>query len=47
MTRLVQMDLGSGFAHIEPVGGPFSAVEDGHVYEYRVIGQGSTLQVVA
>lgn len=36
-----EMDIGSGFSHIEPTGGPFSSPSPDHVYRYEVTGQGS------
>lgn len=36
-----QIDLGSGFSHIEPVGGPYTTPQSGHFYQYHLLGQGS------
>jgi hypothetical protein len=37
-----EMDLGSGFQHVEPDGGPYATPLAGHLYRYTVIGQGTT-----
>jgi hypothetical protein len=37
------IDTGSGATHVEPVGGPFSTPQPGHIYEYAIIGEGSTV----
>lgn len=39
-----QIDTGSGFAHVEPVGGPYTTPQTGHVYTYHVVGQGSAVR---
>lgn len=36
-----QIDLGSGLAHREPVGGPYSLPQPNYFYTYNVTGQGS------
>ena len=42
-TTQFEMNLGSGFAHVEPVGGPFAVPQPNHLYHYSVVGQGSTV----
>lgn len=37
------VNLGSGFQHIEPSGGPFATPQAGYLYTYTVVGQGSTV----
>lgn len=39
-TAALLMDLGSGPEHVEPVGGPYTTPQPGHLYSYQVIGQG-------
>ncbi len=39
------MNLGSGFSHIEPFGGPYSVPQPDHFYSYNLTGQGSALSV--
>lgn len=39
-TIVLQTDLGSGFSHIEPIGGPFSTPQPNYLYTYKVVGQG-------
>ena len=39
---IFEMNLGSGFAHVEPVGGPFGAPQPNFFYTYNVTGQGAT-----
>ncbi len=41
----LQMNLGSGFAHIEPFGGPYSVPQPDHFYSYNLLGQGAHLSV--
>jgi hypothetical protein len=36
----IEINSGSGYAHREPVGGPFTAPQPGHEYHYTVQGQG-------
>ncbi len=38
-----EIDTGSGYSHIEPVGGPYSAPQPGHVYDFEVTGEGSVV----
>lgn len=38
-----ELDLGSGFSHVEPDGGQATAAPAGHRYEYTVTGEGSEL----
>ena len=40
---IFQMNLGSGYQHVEPVGGPFSTPQKNYFYTYNVTGQGSTV----
>lgn len=40
-TTEFQIDLGSGFAHVEPTGGPFAVPQPGHIYNYALVGQGA------
>lgn len=35
-----EINMGSGFSHIEPVGGPFTTPQGGHFYTYSLVGQG-------
>lgn len=35
-----QINAGSGFSHIEPVGGPYTTPQAGHFYQFFVVGQG-------
>ena len=44
-TSGLHMNLGSGWAHQEPTGGPFSAPQAGHSYTYSLTGEGSTLKL--
>lgn len=46
-SALVEMSLDGGatWAHREPVGGPYSAVQPGHVYTYQLLGAGYPLRV--
>lgn len=37
------INSGSGWAHVEPVGGPFTAPSEGHAYSYLVTGEGATV----
>ena len=37
------VDLGSGFQHIEPSGGPYATPQGNYLYTYTVVGQGSTV----
>lgn len=37
-----QIDLGGGYAHVEPEGGPFVSPQANYLYRYTVTGQGST-----
>jgi hypothetical protein len=39
-----ELDLGSGFQHVEPDGGPYATPLAGHLYRYTVIGQGTTIK---
>lgn len=39
-----ELNAGSGWAHIEPDGGPFTSPEAGHEYDYRITGEGTALQ---
>ena len=43
-TTSFEINLGSGFYHPSAVGGPFTTPAPGHVYTYRVTGQGSKPQ---
>lgn len=36
-------DLGSGFSHLEPQGGPFGTPQTNYLYRYTVTGQASTV----
>ena len=40
-----QLNLGSGFLHYEPQGGPYSTPQSNYLYRYSVTGQGSVLTV--
>ena len=40
----LQFNLGSGFAHIHPDGGPFTTPDPNHRYFYTVVGEGAPLQ---
>lgn len=40
-----QFNLGSGFQHIEPIGGPFSTPQPNYLYRYTLVGQGNVLIV--
>lgn len=42
-TGLLEFDLGSGFAHLEPSEGPFSTPQIDHQYTFVLTGAGSTL----
>ncbi len=33
-----RMNLGSGWSHVEPIGGPQGSPSQGHIYEYRLAG---------
>jgi len=44
-TDNLELSLGAGFAHLEPIGGPFSTPQSGYAYTYRLTGQGSPLGV--
>jgi len=37
----VEIDVGAGFAHVEPVGGRPASSALSHVYRYDVVGQGA------
>lgn len=37
-----QINLGSGFSHVEPQGGPYSTAQPNYLYRYLVTGRGST-----
>lgn len=41
---VIVMSVGSGFAHREPVGGPFSVAQPGHIYTYSFTGEGQKLR---
>lgn len=41
----MSLDGGATFAHIEPIGGPYSTPQTGHLYRYTVTGQGHPLEV--
>lgn len=41
----MSLDGGATFAHIEPVGGPFSTPQTNYFYTFNVTGQGHALQV--
>lgn len=36
-----QINLGSGFVHMEPEGGPYSVAQSNYLYRYNVTGQGA------
>lgn len=38
-------DLGAGFQHLEPIGGPFSTPQPSYLYSYKVIGQGHPVTI--
>lgn len=40
----LMLNLGSGFSHIEPDGGPFSTYDAAHSYTYTVTGEGAVLR---
>lgn len=40
---LFKIDTGSGAAHVEPVGGPYSTAQPGHVYDFEITGRGSAV----
>lgn len=40
-SSLFQMNLGSGYSHVEPASGARTTPSTGHVYNYNVTGQGS------
>jgi len=40
------LDNGSTYAHVEPLGGPFSTPQAGHLYRYELTGQGHPLKVL-
>lgn len=42
----LRIDTGSGAAHREPVGGPFSEPQPGHVYTYKLEGEGKPARFV-
>lgn len=35
-----QIDLGSGFVHVEPFGGPYTTPQPDHFYSYQLVGEG-------
>lgn len=39
-----EIDTGSGFSHVEPVGGPYSTPQGGHLYQYHLVGQGQPVK---
>lgn len=41
---VLQLNLGSGWSHVEPDGGAVTTPTDGHLYTYTLTGQGSTLK---
>lgn len=41
----LSLDGGVTFAHIEPVGGPYTTPQAGHLYRYQLTGQGHALRV--
>ena len=42
---LLQFNLGSGWVHLHPTGGPFSSPQNNNVYSYILTGEGSPLKV--
>lgn len=42
---LFSVDNGGSFAHIEPIGGPYTVPIPGHLYRFNVTGQGHPLHV--
>lgn len=44
-TVQMSLDNGATWAHREPVGGPFSSPQPGHVYTYQLPGEGFPLRV--
>lgn len=41
----LQINTGSGFKHVEPVGGPYTKPAAGHSYTYRLTGEGQPLTI--
>jgi|SRR5215469_11340456 len=44
-TKLFQLATGTGWVHVEPIGGPYSVAQPGHAYTYRIVGKGQPLRV--
>lgn len=41
-----RVDLGSGFSHIEPSGGPYATPQANYLYTYTVVGQGQPISFI-